>query len=203
VASVLRTPLPDVLVAAAGDAVAVRTGNGRFAIVKAGHDAFVAREWLAADGDARSPTDKALSDGFSCDDAGCVARAADGALISFAHTPEAIAEDCSVAALVVTRRELPPGCAAQGIDRNAWRSQGAMALRRVGGGWEIEAARPVGYDRPWARPNVQASAVQASAVPTSTAQAGAAPSASATVTQPARSGSRDAQPRPEDLDAGD
>ena len=26
-----------------------------------------------------------------------------------------------------------------------------MALRRVGGGFEITAARPAGYDRPWAR----------------------------------------------------
>src|SRR5262249_40212355 len=120
VMSVARTPLPDVLVAASGDAVAVRTANGRLAIVKAGNDAFVAREWLAADGDARSPTDKALADGFSCDDAGCVARLADGTLISFAHTPEAIAEDCGVAALGVTRRELPPGCAAQGVERKLW-----------------------------------------------------------------------------------
>jgi len=26
-----------------------------------------------------------------------------------------------------------------------------MALRRVGSGWEITAARSPGYDRPWAR----------------------------------------------------
>src|SRR5262249_34998477 len=121
-----HTPLPDILVAPSGDAVGVRLANGRLAIARVGNDQFVAREWLAADGDARSPTDKALAEGFSCDDGGCVARLADGTLVSFAHTPEALAEDCAAAALVRTRRELPSGCAARGVDRYAWRQYGAM-----------------------------------------------------------------------------
>jgi hypothetical protein len=61
-----------------------------------------------------------------------------------------------------------------------------MALRRVGQGFEISAARPAGYDRPWAR---------------STLPPGDAPDAgrgTAARTQP-----RDATPRQEDLEAGD
>jgi competence protein ComEC len=185
VVAAARTPLPDVLVAASGNAVAVRTASGQLAIVKAGNDQFVAREWLAADGDARSPTDKALADGFSCDDGGCVARLADGTPVSFAQTPEAIAEDCAVAAIVVTRRELPPRCAAKGLDRTVLRQHGAMALRKIATGWEVEAAHPVGYDRPWAR---------------AAAKPGIATAAS---TPQAHSGPRDAQPKPEDLEPGD
>src|SRR5262249_42854223 len=157
---------------------------------------FVAREWLAADGDARSPTDKALAEGFICDDGGCVAGLADGTLVSFAHTPEALAEDCAAAALVVTRRELPPGCPARGIDRTAWRQYGAMALWRTAGGWQVEAARPAGLDRPWARSMARA-AVQAGTPPS-----GGAGTSAATPTA-SRNGARDAQPRPEDLEAGD
>jgi hypothetical protein len=38
------------------------------------------------------------------------------------------------------------------IDRTVWPRAGASALYRTGKGWEAVAARPQGYDRPWARP---------------------------------------------------
>ena len=44
---------PDMLVAEGGQAFAVRTAEGRLAIMKAGNDGFAVREWLAADGDSR------------------------------------------------------------------------------------------------------------------------------------------------------
>ena len=51
----IRTPQPDVLVAADGTAFAVRTADGRLAMIKTGNDTFAFREWLAADADLRAP----------------------------------------------------------------------------------------------------------------------------------------------------
>jgi competence protein ComEC len=178
----IRTPLLDVLVAADGQAVAVRGSDGRLAIHRSGGDAFSVRAWLAADGDPRLPTDKDLGKGFVCDEAGCIGRLADGRLVTRALAPDAFEEDCRRAAIVVTAREAPPGCAAFTIDRNLSRRNGAIALKRDGMGFEISAARPSGQDRPWARAVAAAAETRAPAAPP----------------QP-----RDATPRAEDLEAGD
>jgi competence protein ComEC len=181
----INTPAPDVLVSATADVVGVRTATGRLSIVKTGSDAFAAREWLAADADARLPTDKTLGEGIACDDAGCAARLPDGSLVAVALSPEAFEEDCLKAAVIVSRRTAPPGCAAKLIDRDAWLRSGAVALRRVGEGFEVMIARPDGYDRPWSR--------------------AVAPVATAETAQPNASRPRapDATPREEDLEPGD
>ncbi len=178
----IRAPLPEVLVAAEGQALAVRGADGRLAIHRTARDAFAVREWLAADGDARLPTDPALGEGFRCDESGCIARLADGKLVAQVLAPEAFEEDCRRAAVVVTAREAPPDCAALTIDRRVSRANGAVALRRDGAHWQITPARPVGQDRPWAR-----------ALPT-------VEEAASAIRRPAP---RDATPRPEDLEAGD
>src|SRR5262249_46966834 len=126
---------------------------------------------------------RTLDRGFRCDALGCVARLADGKLVSVATSAEAFEEDCRKAALVVTARNAPPACAAMIVDRNTVHARGAMALRRNGEGWEMTAARPAGQDRPWARG-------QAAADETATPAARQAPP-------------RDATPRTEDLEAGD
>jgi competence protein ComEC len=182
----IQTPQPDVRIAADGGAFAVRGADGRLAMIKTGSDTFAFREWLAADADARAPNDKALGDKIRCDAAGCIARLADGSLVAFAKTIEAFEEDCRRAALVLSPRDGPPGCAALLIDRPAWRRSGATELRRTGQGFEITVARPAGYDRPWARGR---------------AQPEAAPEA--TQAPPARPQPRDATPREEDLELGD
>ena len=55
--------------------------------------------------------------------------------------------------LVVSQRQAPAGCAAHRnltlVDRKVWRQSGAVALRRVGDGFETTLARPPGYNRPW------------------------------------------------------
>src|SRR6185503_8824606 len=56
----IRTPQPDVLVAAEGTAFAIRGADGRLAMIKSGSDTFAFREWLAADADLRAAKDKAL-----------------------------------------------------------------------------------------------------------------------------------------------
>src|SRR5262249_11900117 len=150
VIAMVRVPQPDILIAADASAVAVRGADARLSMVKSGSDVFALREWLAAAADARTPKDPTLDSGIRCDDAGCVARLRDGSLIAIARTVEALAEDCRRAAVVVTAHAAPPGCAAFVIDRQVWRRSGAMALRRLGEGFEITAVRRGGYDRPWA-----------------------------------------------------
>jgi competence protein ComEC len=178
----IRSPQPDVLVATDGQVLAVRGADGRLAIHRSGRDAFAVREWLAADGDARLPTDPALGQGFRCDEAGCIGRLVDGKLVAQVLVPDAFDEDCRRAAVVVTTREAPPDCAAMVIDRKVFRANGAISLRRIGEGFELVAARPPGEDRPWAR---------------------SAPVSTEAARPTSRPAPRDATPRPEDLEAGD
>ena len=107
------------------------------------------KEWLAADADPRAASDPTLSERVSCDDTGCVVAMADGALAALALRPEALADDCERAALLVTTKQAPRTCASAVIDRSRLQRQGAMALRRTGGGFAVDAAKPRGLDRPW------------------------------------------------------
>jgi competence protein ComEC len=206
----VRTPQPDVLVAPNGESLAVRSADGRFAVVRTGSDTFAVQQWLAADADARTAKDATLGEGITCDEIGCVGRLPDGSIVTLARTLEALEEDCRRATLVVSARVAPPGCDALVIDRKVWQRNGALALRRVIKASdikasdikasdikasdikasdikasEITAARPNGTDRPWARPGRQ-------------------PEASAGTPRPAaQTQPRDATPRTDDLEAGD
>lgn len=147
-----RVPLPDVYVADRGDMVAVRGVTGKLAVMRLQNsDAFSVKEWLGADADERTPKDKSLGDGVTCDAIGCVAKLADGTVVALPFAAESFAEDCRRAALIVSQRTAPPDCAAPRIDRTVWPRTGASALYRVGKGWETVVAHPAGYDRPWAR----------------------------------------------------
>jgi len=148
----LNAPRPDVLVAADGWSVAVRGRDGRLSVLHSGRDRFAVRDWLASDADARDPKDATLQDNVRCDAAGCIAPMADGRLVAYALSPSAFTEDCARAAIVVTRRAAADACKAWLIDRNVWRAQGAIALRRTGQGFVHTAARPSGYQRPWTGP---------------------------------------------------
>jgi competence protein ComEC len=183
----IRTPVPDVLVAQGTNLVGVRSAGGNLSIIKRGGDSFAVREWLAADADPRTPADPSLAKGVSCDEIGCVARLADGTIVTLALAAEAYADDCRVARLIVTARRAPPDCAAKVIDRVVRAKSGALALRHLGDKWEITPARPDGYDRPWAPRN------PAEAPPPADAQASPAKPAA----------KRDATPRAEDLEPGD
>jgi competence protein ComEC len=112
-------------------------------------DAFLLKEWLAADADSRLGTDPSLSEGVSCDEAGCVTQLADGALVALALRHDALADDCERAALVVTARQPPPACPPPAIDLDRLRRQGAMALQRTRNGFAVAAVKPKGVDRPW------------------------------------------------------
>jgi competence protein ComEC len=146
-----RVPQPDILISADGRHVGVRGQDGRLHLMhaaKGSRDVFLLKEWLAADADARTAADASLTEGVSCDDLGCVMQSA-GGLVAQAFKPEALADDCERAALIVTLRQAPASCAASVIDADRLRRQGAMALRRSREGFVVEAAKPRGIDRPW------------------------------------------------------
>src|SRR5581483_10341644 len=145
----LMVPQPDILISADGHNVAVRGRDGQLRLMRTGKDAFLVREWLAADADARAVTDASLADGVACDEAGCVAALADGGLVAQSLRADGLADDCLRAVLVVTARQPPKDCGASIIDQDRLRRQGALALRRKAGGFAVEAVKPRGFDRPW------------------------------------------------------
>ncbi len=142
-------PQPDILISGDGHQVAVRGKDGRLHLIRTAKDAFLVKEWLAADADARLPADPSLLEGISCDEAGCVAEMADGALVALALRAEALTDDCERAALVVTTRQAPASCSAPVIDLDHLRRQGTMDLRRAQNGFSLESVRQRGFDRPW------------------------------------------------------
>ncbi|HEY1474605.1 MAG TPA: ComEC/Rec2 family competence protein [Pseudolabrys sp.] len=146
----VTTPLPDVWVSGDGQAAAVRGSDGRLAVLHSNRDSFAVKEWLAADADARTVKDASLRNGVQCDAAGCIARLTGGRLVSEALSVDAFAEDCAHAAVVVSPREAPGACDALLVDRKIWRENGALALRWTGDRFQLSAARPPGYERPWA-----------------------------------------------------
>ena len=149
VAGRLLVPQPDILISGDGHNVGVRGRDGRLHLMRTAKDAFLLKEWLAADADGRQPADSSIAEGVSCDEAGCVTQMADGAFVALALRPDALADDCERAALVVTARQAPPSCPSPVIDQDRLRRQGAMALRRIRDGFAADAVRPKGVDRPW------------------------------------------------------
>jgi competence protein ComEC len=147
----LNVQQPDVLISADGHNVGVRGNDGRLHLMRTSKDAFMIKEWLAADADARDPADTSLAEGVSCDDAGCVTPMAGGGLVALALKPEALEDDCVRAALVVTARRAPSGCQSAVIGQDWLRGQGAMALRRTRDSFKVDAIKPPGTDRPWSR----------------------------------------------------
>jgi competence protein ComEC len=146
---VLALKQPDILVSGDGHAIAVRGKDTRLHVMRTGKDAFLTREWLAADADARDAADPSLADGVSCDDGACVVEMVRGGFVAQSLRGDALADDCERAMLVVTSRQPPADCAASVIDQQRLRRQGALALWRKAGGFDVEAAKPRGFDRPW------------------------------------------------------
>ena len=145
----LALPQPDVLISGDGRNVAVRGRDGRLHLIKTAKDAFLVKEWLAADADDRQSSDASLGGGVSCDGEGCVAPMADGRLVALSLKPEGLADDCARAALIVTANPAPAACGATAIDLKRLRAQGAMTLRWTRRGLIVDAVKPRGTNRPW------------------------------------------------------
>ena len=174
----LMTPRPDIFIATHAGMAAVRDADGVLRVIASRRDEFVLGSWLAADGDSRSPKDQSLTQGTRCDENGCVARLADGRAVALSITADAVAEDCEIAAFVVTNRTSPPTCAVTVIDRNTARTNGSATARWNGSAFVVDVARPQTYRRPWTT----------NAVP---------------ATPPPQAPPRDATPRLQDLDVED
>ncbi len=142
-------PTFDVAVAPLGDALAVRQGDGRLAVIGRRPSAFAAEQWLRADADGRGARSVMRKD--ACDAIGCVATLADGRAIALVLDQAAFAEDCLRAAVVVTPLFAPTGCAAGiVIDRESLRGTGAVSLKvETDGTLAMRAARGPDEDRPW------------------------------------------------------
>jgi competence protein ComEC len=154
----LAIPQPDVLISGDGHNVAVRGHDGRLHLMKTAKDAFLVKEWLAADADDRQSGDASLSEGVSCDDEGCVVQMAGGQFAALSIKPEGLADDCVRAALIVTTRPVPATCRATVIELKRLRAQGATALRRTRNGFVVDAVKPRGISRPWSPASSEAEA---------------------------------------------
>jgi competence protein ComEC len=73
----------------------------------------------------------------------------DGGFVALALRPEALADDCERAAVIVTPRQASAECKALVMNRERLHKQAATSLRRTRGGFAIDAVRPNGVDRPW------------------------------------------------------
>ncbi len=127
----LMAPRPDVLIDDRGMTVAVRGADGRYAIANGKGQAFVVDNWLRADGDGRDPGDPTLTASVACDVLGCVAPLGrDGVRVAVAGRAAALAEDCRMASVVVSRNPVPAGCrdTAFAIDASDVARHGATAL---------------------------------------------------------------------------
>ena len=147
-----RVPQPDILISADGRNVGVRGQDGRLHLMHAAkgtRDAFLLREWLAADADPRTATDASLTAGVSCDDHGCVMQSAGGGL----HRPGAQARGAGgrLRARGVDRDEQ---AGARGLRGLRHRCRTAAAAGRDGaaakpGGICGRGRQSSGIDRPW------------------------------------------------------
>ena len=141
---------PEILIERDGSGVAVRGSDGRLTI--AGKPSrFVLQQWLAADGDSRSPDDPTLRAGVTCDRLACVAQTADKRTVSYTRERLAIIEDCLRADLVVTAIPWSGACKARLVERMALSRDGATSLYRTATGWSSRTSEPTAVDRPWTR----------------------------------------------------
>lgn len=147
-----RDPWPDIRIDADGTTVAARGPDGRLRAVSARASRFTLQRWLASEGDGRSATDQTLRDGVACDSLGCAMALAGGGRIAVPRDPEALADDCREARIVVTRHRPPDGCAATIIDLAGLAWTGAVALRTATDKLTVEPSRPPSGFRPWYRP---------------------------------------------------
>lgn len=134
---------PDIYIDANGRAAAVRGTDGGLGLIGTRFASFAASSWLAADGDLRGPRDKSTSEYVRCDRSGCTAPLPDGRMFALSWTYEALGEDCTRAAIVVTRLIAPPSCRATAyvIDATDLAKSGAVALTLGDGAVSMEAAR--------------------------------------------------------------
>ena len=144
---------PDILIDGDAKQIAVREDGGGLR-VSGRRTSFVAETWLRRDGLGEAlvwPTRRAPGGAsFRCDAVGCIAKVS-GATVAPAHRPEALAENCRQADVVVSLVPVRGACPSAGlvIDRfDVWR-QGAHAIWLTGDGPIVRTAGQSRGNRPW------------------------------------------------------
>ncbi len=149
-------PRPDVLIEETGAAVAVRGPDGAYRFMGRGAT-FELETWLRADADPRAAGHASLEEGVFCDPLGCTAPlGGTGLRVALVEEPRAFAEDCRVAAIVITALAAPEGCAAFVVDRRSVQRYGVHALFIDGANegrvtFRVATVRP-DIRRPWMPP---------------------------------------------------
>ncbi|MHA1560340.1 MAG: ComEC/Rec2 family competence protein [Alphaproteobacteria bacterium] len=149
-------PRPDLLIEESGEVVAVRAADGTYRVIGSG-STYEVETWLRADADPRARNDDALQEGVACDHLGCTALIGNTPLrVAVALDYAAFADDCRLAAIIVTSLVAPEDCGLLVIDRDdlARGAAHAVYLERHKGAeidFRVAAARPE-TRRPWMPP---------------------------------------------------
>lgn len=143
---------PDLLVDATGKVVAVRDARGDLAVI-GGRRSFARETWLrrAAQQDGAEPVAADLP--YACDALGCVYRPprAPGVAVALVRMPDALAEDCGRARVVISAVPTFGRCRGPDVvvDRfDLWR-RGPHALRIAVDGTLVRTVAGAQGDRPW------------------------------------------------------
>jgi competence protein ComEC len=144
--------LPDIWVDRDGKLVAVRNHKGQIAVRKTRKATFSLKVWMEADGDMRPVKQARNGAGFQCDGKSCVVSVR-GKIISHVLHPEALAEDCRRAAVLITALQLPQSehCAHPQvvIDGRDLQEKGAHVLTVRNGEIVVDYAAAHRGSRPW------------------------------------------------------
>ncbi|QCI68420.1 ComEC/Rec2 family competence protein [Phreatobacter stygius] len=143
---------PLMAIDAEGLTVAARGTDGRLRALSPRANRFALQRWLAADADQRLASDQSLIAGVICDAIGCAMALQGGGRVAYARDPEALADDCREARLVVTRFPPPADCKATVLNLRGLAWTGAITLFAAEGGYRIEVGRDPASQRPWFRP---------------------------------------------------
>jgi competence protein ComEC len=141
-------PRYDVILASAGEQIAVRDADGRLAVLGKRFNSFAAEQWLAADADGRD-ADTARDEQSPCDRYGCVAALPEGQTLALVEDRMAFEEDCARATIVVSALAAPTGCKAQVFDERRLAETGAVGLTWEDGKFAVATDRAPTEDRPW------------------------------------------------------
>jgi competence protein ComEC len=151
----------DIYIDRDGAGAAIRNTKGKLTLVGK-PSAFVAEQWLRADGDGRSVDDAGLRQDARCDTAGCVVAAGPQRWIAFVQDVSAFDEDCRRATVIVTRLKAPPTCKAGFLlDGDGLSARGATTIRFVPEVVEVTSVKKGREQLPW----LSADRPQAGALP--------------------------------------
>ena len=154
-ASILVTQPPDVMVDGRGRLMAIRTAAGVLSVSSRTTARFDREVWLRRVGQEEVgpawPRPGPSADGrLACDSLGCILRAR-GHVVALVTSPDALAEDCWVADVVVSTVPVRGPCpsARTVIDRfDLWR-EGAHVLWLEEAGTRVESVNGERGKRPW------------------------------------------------------